>query len=95
MARHEIKARIELQVEEWKESLATTMWHAEDSTGDAKGAYLRAVARLQGQLDDVGAHAATSWGAADARWDAASKDIEVEWEAWQLCARTSLSEFSN
>jgi hypothetical protein len=87
MERHEMKARFESQIDEWKRNLDTMKAEAEASTGDAKVEYLKMVAESQKQFDGLKVQAAKTWDVADDLWDSTSKDLELKWEEWQLNAK--------
>lgn len=94
MNKHETKARIEAQIDEWKRNLATMKAKAEASTGDAKVEYLDSVSGLQKQLDDLKIQAAKVWDAADDTWESAGRDLELKWEEWQLNAKKAWNDLS-
>ena len=87
MDRHEMKARFEVQIDEWKRNLEIMKAKAEASTGDAKVEYLKVVSDAQKQFDDLKVQAAKTWDVADDMWDSTSKDLELKWEEWQLRAK--------
>ena len=87
MDRHETKARIDAQINEWKGNLDVMSAKAESSTGDAKVGYLQAVGQLREQLDGLKTRAAAAWDVADDSWDSASKDLDAQWQDWQSRAQ--------
>ena len=94
MDRHEMKARIEAQLDEWKRKLDTMRAKAEASTGDAKVGYLKGVEQLQEQFDGLKIQAAKAWDAADDSWDSSSKNLELKWKQWQLNAEKTWNDLS-
>jgi hypothetical protein len=94
MDRHETKARVDAQINEWQRNLETMKAKAEASVGDAKVAYLKAVSESQGQFDDLKIQAAKTWDVADDTWDSASKDLEIKWDEWQLRAKKAWNDLS-
>lgn len=93
MDKHEMKARFETQMDEWKRNLEIMKAKAEASTGDAKVALLEAVAERQKEFDELKIQAAKAWDAADDSWDSASRDLELKWDEWQLRAKKAWNEF--
>ena len=94
MDRHETKARIEAQIDEWKRNLETMKAKAEASTGDAKVGYRESVAQLQEQLDGLKIRAAKSWDVADDSWDSTRKELELQWQEWEVRAKRAWSDLS-
>jgi len=94
MDRHETKARIEAQIDEWKRNLETMKAKAEASTGEANVGYRDSVAQLQKQLDGLKIQAARSWDVADDSWDSTRKDLEFQWQEWEVRAKRAWSELS-
>jgi hypothetical protein len=94
MDRHETKARIEAQIDEWKRNLETMKAKAEASSGDAKVRYLEVVSGFQKQLDGLKIQAAKTWDVADDAWDSTSKDLELKWEEWQLGAKKAWNDLT-
>ena len=82
MQKHEIKVRVEGQMEEGKRNLHVMKAKAEAATGDAKVAYAEQVAGLQKQYDDLKVKAAAAWDTADDRWGEVSRDLEAAVDDW-------------
>jgi hypothetical protein len=89
MDRHETQARIDAQINEWKNNLGTMKAKAEASSGDAKVGYKESVAGLEKQLDAFKIKAAAAWDVADDKWDSSSKDLESSWKDWESRAKKS------
>jgi len=87
MERHEMKARIDAQIAEWKRNIHSVQAKAEESGDGAKSEYLRVSDKLGRQLDDFTIEAAKAWDSTDDSWDKASTDLELKWEQWQLDAK--------
>ena len=79
MDRHESKARIDGQINEWKNNLETLKAKAAVSTGEARVGYQEKVGELQKQLDNLKIQAAAAWDVADDSWDSTRKDLELKW----------------
>jgi hypothetical protein len=94
MERHEIKARYEAQIAEWKANLDVMKAKAEASSGQAKVGYQESVAQLQKQLDDFKVQAAGKWDVADEKWDSTRKDLELGWQEWELRAKRAWNDLS-
>jgi len=94
MDRHETKARIEAQIDEWKRNLETMKAKAEASTGEANVGYRDSVAQLQKQLDGLKIQAARSWDVADDSWDSTRKELELQWQEWEVRAKRAWSDLS-
>lgn len=94
MDRHETQARIDAQINEWKNNLETMKAKAEAATGDMKVTYLETVGQLQGQFDELKVKAAHAWDVADDAWDSAGKDLELTWEEWQVRAKRAWSDLT-
>jgi hypothetical protein len=94
MDRHETKARIEAQIDEWKRNLETMKAKAEASKGQASVGYREGVAQLQKQLDDLKVQAARSWDVADDSWDSTRKELELQWQEWEVRAKRAWSDLS-
>jgi hypothetical protein len=94
MDRHETRARVEAQIDEWKRNLDTMKAKAESSTGDANVKYKESVAKLQVQLDDLKIRAAKVWDSADDSWESASKDLESTWQEWEGRAKAAWDDLS-
>jgi len=92
MDKHEIKARIDAQTDEWNNNIATMKAKADAATGDAKVAYQENVGQLQKQLSEFKVKAAAAWDVADDKFEEAGKDLELAWSEWELRARTALNE---
>lgn len=95
MDRHETKARIAAQIDEWQRNLEIMKAKAEASAGDAKVTYLKAVSESQDQFDALKVQAAKTWDVADDSWGSASKDLEIKWDEWQLRAKKAWNDLSN
>jgi hypothetical protein len=95
MDRHETKARVDAQINEWQRNLETMKAKAEASVGDSKVTYLKAVSESQGQFDALKIQAAKTWDVADDAWDSASKDLDIKWDEWQLRAKKAWNDLSN
>jgi hypothetical protein len=95
MDRHEMHARIDAQLNEWKGNLDTMKARADASTGDAKVGYVEGVGKLQKQFDGLKIEAAKAWDVADDKWDAASKDLEIKWDEWQLGAKKTFNDLTH
>lgn len=87
MDRHESKARIDGQINEWKNNLETLKAKAAVSTGEARVGYQEKVGELQKQLDDLKIQAAAAWDVADDSWDSTRKDLELKWAEWEVRAK--------
>lgn len=92
MDRHEIKARIDAQTDEWNNKIATMKAKADAATGDAKVGYQETVGDLQKQLNDLKVKAAAAWDTADDRFESVGKDLELAWSEWELRAKTALND---
>jgi hypothetical protein len=82
MQKHEFKARVDGQMDEWKRNLDVMKTKADASTGDGKVAYEEHVAALQKQYDDLKVKAAAAWDAADDKWDDVARDLGSAWDEW-------------
>jgi len=82
MDKHEFKARVESQMDEWKRKLDVMKAKAEAANGDAKVKYAEKVEELQKQYDDLRIKSARVWDAADDKWDKVSDDFEETWDEW-------------
>jgi hypothetical protein len=82
MQKHEFKARVEGQMDEWKRNLDVMKAKADSATGDAKVAHSEQIAGLQKQYDEVKAKAAAAWDTADDKWDEVSRDLGTAWDEW-------------
>lgn len=82
MQKHELKARVDGQIDEGKRELDLMRAKAAAATGDAKIAYGEHVSTLQKQFDDLKIKAATAWDAADDKWDDVSRDVASAWDDW-------------
>lgn len=87
MDKHEMKARIEAQLEEWKGTLDTMWAKADTSTGDSKAEYLDSVMESRRQLDGLKIEAAKVWDAADDLWESAGPELDLKWEKWKLSTK--------
>jgi hypothetical protein len=94
MDRHETKARIEAQLDEWKRNLEVMKAKAEAMAGDSKVEYLKAVGESQKGLDGLKIEAAKAWDVADDLWDSTSKDLEIKWDEWQLGAKKTWNDLT-
>jgi len=92
MERHEIKARIDAQTDEWNNNIATMKAKAAAASGDARVGYEEKVGELQKQLGELKVRAAAAWDAADDTWESTAKDLELAWSEWELRARTALND---
>ena len=52
------------------------------------------MAQLQKELDDLKIQAARSWDVADDSWDSTRKDLEFQWQEWEVRAKRAWSELS-
>jgi hypothetical protein len=95
MDRHEVKARVDAQFNEWQRNLETMKAKADASAGDAKVDYLKAVSEYQGQFDALKIQAAKTWDVADDAWDSASKDLDIKWDEWKLRAKKAWNDLAN
>jgi hypothetical protein len=82
MKKHELKARVEGQMDEGKRNLDLMKAKADAATGDANVAYHEKVSDLQKQYDDLKAKAAAAWDSADDKWDDVSRDLENAVDVW-------------
>jgi len=82
MDKHEYKARVESQMDEWKRKLDVMGAKAEAAGGDAKVKYTERVAGLQKQYDDLKIKSARIWDVADDKWEEASESFEGTWGEW-------------
>jgi hypothetical protein len=82
MQKHELKARVEGQMDEGKRNLDIMKAKAEAATGDAKVTYGERVSGLQKQYDELKIKAAAAWDTADDKWDGVSQDLETAWDGW-------------
>lgn len=82
MQKHEFKARVDGQMNEWKRNLDVMKAKADSASGDSKVAYTERVAGLQKQYDELETKAAASWDTADDKWDEVSKGLEIAWGDW-------------
>lgn len=94
MDKHEMKARFDTRIDEWKRNLDLMKAKAEASTGDAKVQSLKSVAEFQSQLDALKIQAGRAWDTADDSWESASKDLELKWDEWQLRAKKAWNDLS-
>ena len=94
MDRHEIKARIDAQIDEWYRSIDALKARGEAATGTAKADYLKQASEYQTELDGLKIEAAKVWDVADDAWDSAGKDLQLKWDEWQLRARNAWSDLS-
>lgn len=95
MGRHEIKARIDSQIDEWYRNIAALKARGEAATGTAKADYLKQASEYQTELDSLKIEAAKAWDAADDTWDSASKGLELKWDEWQVRAKAAWSDLSD
>lgn len=95
MDRHEVKARIDAQIDEWTRSIDTLKAKADAASGDAKVEYLQFASKYQKELDGLKIEAAKAWDAADDVWDSVSKDLELKWDEWQLHARKAWNDLKD
>lgn len=82
MDKHELKARVDGQMNEWRRNLDVMKAKADATTGDTKVTYTERVAGLQKQYDELKTKAAASWDTADDRWEEASRGLETAWDDW-------------
>jgi hypothetical protein len=94
MERHEIEARIDAQVDEWKRNLDALKAKADSSHGQADVAYRDALEPLQKQFDALKIQAAAAHDAADDSWDSVSSSFETSWNEWQDRAKRVWDEAS-
>jgi hypothetical protein len=94
MQKHELKARVDGQMDEWKRNLDVMKAKADAAQGDTKVTYSQQVAGLQKQYDELKIKAAASWDTADDKWDEGSKDLETAWDDWTDRAAKALDDFN-
>jgi hypothetical protein len=94
MDRHETKARMDAQINEWQRNLESLKTKADASVSDVKVDVLKVMSEYQGQLDALKVQAARTWDVADDAWDSASKDLELKWDEWQLRAKKAWDDLS-
>ena len=94
MDKHEMKARMDAQLDEWKNNLETMKAKAAASQGQTHVEYTQTVADLQKQYDDLKIKAAAAWDAADDKLDSAQTDLELGWEEWVVRAKRSWSDLT-
>ena len=82
MQKHEFKARVDGQMDEWKRNLDVMKAKADSTTGDSKVAYTEQVSTLQKQYDELKIKAAGAWDAADDKWDETSRGLAGAWDDW-------------
>ncbi len=82
MKKHEFKARVDGQMDEWKRNLDVMKAKAESSSGETKVAYTERVVGLQKQYDELKVKAAAAWDTADDKWDETSKGLGSAWDDW-------------
>ncbi len=87
MQKHELKARVQGQMDEGKRNLDLMKDKAGSATGDAKVAYGERVVALQKQYDELKIKAAAAWDGADDKWDGVSGDLESAWDEWTARAK--------
>jgi hypothetical protein len=95
MQKHEFKARVDGQMDEWKRNLDVMKAKSESASGDAKVAYAEQVSGLQKQYNDLRIKAAGAWDAADDKWDEVSKDLGDAWDGWTDRATKAWDELKN
>lgn len=94
MDKHETKARVEAQMNEWKRNLDTMKAKVEASGGDVKVKHAETVGHLQQQLDEMKIKAAVAWDSADDTWDSKAKDLDHTWQDWQGRAKAAWVDLS-
>ncbi len=94
MQKHEVKARVDGQMDEWKRNLDVMKAKADAASGDTKVTYSEKVAALQKQYDELKVKAAASWDTADDKWDEAAKGLEAAWDDWTDRAAKALDDFN-
>lgn len=94
MDKHELKARVDAQTNEWNRNLDIMKAKADAATGDAKVTYSEKVAQLQQQFDEFKVKAAKAWDAADSGWDQNSSDLERTWAEWEVRAKSAWNELT-
>lgn len=94
MDRHETKARMDGQVDEWKKNLETMSAKAGAASGQARVDYRKNVEQLQKQFDELKVMAAHAWDVADDSWDSTRKDLELKWEDWEVRAKRAWRDLS-
>lgn len=94
MDKHELRARIDAQTDEWKRNLDVMKAKADASSGETKVKYSENVAQLQRQFDEFKIQAAKAWDTADEGWDQTSKDLELKWAEWELRAKSAWNELT-
>lgn len=92
MDKHELKARIDSQTDEWKRNLDVMKAKADAAPADAKVRYREIVAKLQEQFDEFKIQAAKALDVADDKWDSAARDLELKWDEWELKAKKAWNE---
>ena len=94
MERHEIKARVDAKLDEWKNHLDAMQAKAGSKTGEADAHYREHLAELQSQYNDLKISAAKAWDTADDKFDGVSKDLELKWAEWEVRAKHALDHVS-
>lgn len=92
MDRHESKARIEAQLDEWKANLETMKAKVAADPALTHVEYREALADLQKQYDDLKIKAAAAWDAADDTWESTLADLQLGWEEWVVRAKKAWDE---
>jgi hypothetical protein len=94
MDRHETQARVDAQINEWRNNLETMKAKAGAATGDAKVSYLESVEQLQKQFDGLKIEAAKAWDVADDSWESAGKELELQLQDWEVRAKRAWSDLT-
>ena len=94
MDRHEAKARMQAQLDEWKANLEIMKAKAAASPAQTHVEYTKTVADLQKQYDEYKIKAAAARDAADDKFDLARADLEVGWEEWVVRAKHAWSDLT-
>ena len=94
MERHEIKARVDAKLDEWKNHLDAMQAKAGSKAGEADAQYREHLAELQSQYNDLKISAAKAWDTADDKFDGVSKDLELKWAEWEVRAKHALDHVS-
>jgi hypothetical protein len=87
MDEHETQARMDGQMDEGKNNLATRQAKMDASTGDRKVGNCERVQQRQSQFDDVKICATKAWDVTDDNWGAAGQDPEARWAEREVRAK--------
>jgi hypothetical protein len=87
MERHEMKARVGAQIDEWQRNLKLMRAKLDESTGEAKVDYQERLADLEQGFNDYKIRAAQAWDSGDDKWDESRRNLELTWDEWMLKAK--------